>query len=169
CGAERVVDVHENDRLRRAADDLEKLELIGEGAAKQHLRRGEIPEDEFVTLLGNLRRSSDIDDERYALLFRNLGNGSGLAGIECTDEKLRAIIDELLGALARDIDAGLGVGVDDCQFRQAQRFEDARCDIDATLTVLTDARLESGFRHQDTDLQGWGGAAAWSVDDSGRR
>src|SRR5262249_46076030 len=57
CGAERVVDVHENDRLRRAADDLEKLELIGEGAAKQHLRRREIPEDEFVTLLGNLRSS----------------------------------------------------------------------------------------------------------------
>src|SRR5262245_26607584 len=79
------------------------------------------------------------------------------------------IIDELLGALARDIDAGLGVGVDDCQFRQAQRFEDARCDIDATLTVLTDARFESGFRQQDTDLQGCVGAAALSADDSGRR
>jgi hypothetical protein len=143
--------VHKNDRLRRATDDLEKFELISERAAKQHLRRGEIPEDEFVALLGNFRRSSDIDDERYAFLFRNLGNGSGLARIECTNEDLRAITDELLGALARNIDIGLGVGVDDCQFGQAQRFEDARCDIDATLTVLTDARFESGFRQQDTD------------------
>jgi hypothetical protein len=110
--------VHKNDRLRRATDDLEKFELISERAAKQHLRRGEIPEDEFVALLGNFRRSSDIDDERYAFLFRNLGNGSGLARIECTNEDLRAITDELLGALARNIDIGLGVGVDDCRRRR---------------------------------------------------
>src|SRR5262249_460870 len=134
-----------------------------------HLCRGEIPEDEFVTLLGNFRRSSDIDDERYAFLFRNLGNCSGLAGIESTNEKLRAITNELLGALPRDIDIGLGVGVHDRQFRQAQRFEDARRDVDATLTVLTEVRFESGFRQQDTDLQGCAGAAALSVDDSGRR
>ena len=63
------------------------------------------------------------------------------AGIEGADQELRALADQLLGARARDIDVGFGVGVHDLQRRQAEVLEDARRDIDAALAVLADAGL----------------------------
>jgi hypothetical protein len=144
--------MHENYALGRTADDPKKLVLVFEGIAKDHWRSGKIAKYELVTLLGNVGRCRNIDNERDALLLGDLRNRGGLTGIERADQKLRTIIDELLGALARDVDIGFRVGVHHREFRQAQRFENARRDFDPALTVLTDAGFEPRPRQQDANL-----------------
>ena len=127
--------------------------LIGEVAAEKHRRGGEIPEDEFVALLGDFRRRGDIDDERNALLFGDLGDRGGLAGIEGADQELGAVADQLFGVFARGVDVRFGVAVHDRQIRQAERFEDRGGDVDAALAVLADARFKTGPRQQHADLE----------------
>ena len=96
---------------------LEDLLLVGEGVAEDHRRGREIAEHELVALLGDRRRGRDVDDERNALLLGDLRDRGGLAGIEGADQELRAVVDQLLGARARDLDVGLGVGVHDLRGR----------------------------------------------------
>src|SRR5262249_5579489 len=95
----------------------------------------------------------NVDDERNALLLGDLRDGGALTGIESTDEKLRAIVDQFFRARARDLHVGLGVGVHDRQFRHADLLEDGGRELDAALAVLTDARLRAGARQQYADLQ----------------
>ena len=54
---------------------------------------GEIPEHELVALLGDGRRGGDIDDQRDTLLFGNLSNRGGVAGIESANQELRTVAD----------------------------------------------------------------------------
>ena len=114
-GAERVVDVHEHDGLRRGARGLEDLLLVGEGIVQDHRRGREIAEHELVALLGDRRGGRDVDDVGNALLLGDLRDRGALAGVEGADQELRAVRDQLLGARARDLDVGLGVGVHDLQ------------------------------------------------------
>ena len=58
--------------------------------------------------------------KRNALLLGDLRDRGGLAGIEGADQELRAVVDQLLGARARDLDIGLGVGVHDRELGQAE-------------------------------------------------
>src|SRR5260370_20019064 len=111
--------MHENNGLGRTADDPEKLELMFEGVAKDHWRSEKIAKYELVTLLGNVGRCRNIDNERDALLLGDLRNRGGLTGIERADQKLRTIIDEFLGALARDVHIGFGIGIHHRELRQA--------------------------------------------------
>ena len=145
--------MHEHDRLGRLAGDLEHFLLVGEGVAEDHRRGREIAEHELVALLGDRRGGGDVDDERDALLLGHLGNRRGLAGIEGADQELGAVVDQLLGAGARDLHVGLGVGVHDRELGQAELLEDRRRDLDAALAVLADARLRARARQQDADLE----------------
>ena len=76
-----------------------------------------------------------------------------LAGIEGADQELRAVVDQFLGARARDLDVGLGVGIHDRELGQAEVLEDRRRDLDAALAVLADAGLRARARQQHADLQ----------------
>ena len=76
-----------------------------------------------------------------------------LAGIEGADQELGAVVDQLLGARARHLDVGLGVGVHDRELGQAEILEDRRRDLDAALAVLPDAGLRARARQQHADLQ----------------
>ena len=91
--------------------------------------------------------------KRDALLLGHLGDRRALAGVEGADEQLRALADQPLGARARDLDVGLGVGVHDGEVGQAEVLEDAGGDVDAALAVLADAGLHAGARQQHADLQ----------------
>ena len=152
-GAEGVVDMHEHHRLRRLAGSLEHFLLVGEGVAQDHRRGREIAEHELVALLGDRRRRRDVDDERNALLLGHLGDRGALAGIEGADQELRAVVDQFLGARARHLHVGLGVGIHDRELGQAELLEDARRDLDAALAVLADAGLRARARQQHADLQ----------------
>ena len=152
-GAVGVVDMHKHDRLRRSASGGENFLLIIEGVADDHRPGREIPEHELVALLGDLRRSGDIDDERNALLLGDLGDGGGLPGIEGADQELGAVADQLFRSRARCLHVRLGVAVHDREIGQAHRFEDPRRDIDAALAILADAGLQAGTRQQHADLE----------------
>ena len=146
--------MHEHHRLRGDAGGLEHLLLVGEGVAEDHRRGREIAEHELVALLGDRRRRRDIDDERDALLLGHLGDRGALAGIEGADQELRAVVDQLLGARARHLDVGLGVGVHDREIGQAEVLEDRRRDVDAALAVLPDAGLGAGRGSSTPTLSG---------------
>ena len=145
--------MHEDDRLRRLADEAEHLLLIGEGVAQNHPGGGKIPEHEFVALLGDVGRGGNIDDERNALLLGDLGDRGRLTGIEGADQELRAVADQLFGARARGIDVRFGVAVHDRKIGQAHGLEDRRRDVDAALAILADAGLKARARQQHADLQ----------------
>ena len=127
--------------------------LVGEGVAEDHPRGREVAEHELVALLGDRRSGGDIDDEGNALLLGDLGDRAALAGIEGAHQKLRAVGDQLLGARARDLDVGLGVGVHDLEFGQADALEDRVRELDAAEAVLADAGLGAGARQQHADLE----------------
>ncbi len=69
-----------------------------------------------------------------ALLCRNRRRPSGAARHR----------DQLLGARARDLDVGLGVGAHDFEFGQADALEDRVRQLDAAEAVLADPRLCAG-------------------------
>ena len=146
--------MHEHRRLRRRADRREHFLLIDEGVAQDHAGGREVAEHELVALLGDRRGGGDVDDVGDALLLGDLRDGRALAGIEGADQKLRALADQLLGARARDVDVGFGVGVHDLQRRQAEILENPGRDIDAALAVLADAGLIAGARQQHADFEG---------------
>ena len=138
--------------------------LVGEGVAQDHRRGREVAEHELVALLGDRRRGGDVDDEGNALLLGDLRDRGALAGVEGADQKLRAVGDQLLGARARDLDVGLGVGVHDLQVGQAEVLEDRTGELDAAVAVLADAGLRAGARQQHADLE----RAALRAHDRGR-
>ena len=145
--------MHEHDRFRRNARRFEQLLLIGESIAQDHGRGREIPEDELVALLGDLRRRRDIDDERNALLLGDLRDRGGLAGVESAYQKLRTIADQFFGPRSRHLHVGFGIGVHDSELGKAELLEDRRRQLDAALTILPDARLGSRARQQNADLE----------------
>ena len=109
-------------------------------------------------------RGRDVDDVGNALLLGDLRDRGALAGVEGADQQLRAVGDQLLGARARDLDVGLGVGIHDLQVGQADILQDRPGQLDAAEAVLADAGLRAGARQQHADLQ----RAALRADDRGR-
>ena len=91
--------MHEDRRLWRHTGAVEDVLLVGERVVGNHPHCRKVPEHEFVALLGDVGRRSDIDDERHAFLFGDLGNRGGLAGIECADQELRAFANKLFSVL----------------------------------------------------------------------
>ena len=147
------------------AGGLEDFLLVGEGVVQDHRRGREVAEHELVALLGDRRGGRDVDDERDALLLGDLRDRGALAGVERADQKLRAIGDQLLGARARHLDVGLGVGVHDLQVGQADVLQDRTGQFDAAEAVLSDAGLDAGARQQHADFQ----RAALRANDRWRR
>src|SRR5262249_43006444 len=139
-----VVDVQEDDGLRRLAGGLEDRLLIGKGVAENHPRRWEVAKHKFVALLGDGWRRGDVDYEGDALLLGHLGNRRGLARVEGADEQLRALANQALGPRARGVDVGFGIPVHDAERRQTAILKDTRGDLDPALTVLTNAGLHTG-------------------------
>jgi hypothetical protein len=62
-------------------------------------------------------------------------------------------LDQPLGARARDVDVGLGVGVHDVERRQPEIGEHLDAHLDATVAVLADAGLHARARQQHADAQ----------------
>ena len=149
--------------LRLDAGCREDFLLVGEGVAENHPRGREVAEHELVALLGDRRGGGDVDDVGNALLLGDLRDGAALTGIERADQKLRAVGDQLLGARARDLDVGFGVGVHDLELGQADALEDRVRQLDAAEAVLTDAGLGAGARQQHADLE----RRALGADDAG--
>jgi hypothetical protein len=83
--------MHECDCLWRRASSGKNLLLVDEGIVEDHRCGGEIPEHEFVALLGYGRRGGEIDDQRDAPLFGDLGDRGRVAGIEGADQELRTV------------------------------------------------------------------------------
>src|SRR5438045_4588813 len=133
--------MQEHYRLRRGTRSLEYFLLVGEGVTQNHRRGREVAEYEFVALLGDRRGGGDIDDEGNSFLLRDLRDRAALSGIERTHQELRAIRDQFLGARARDIDIGLGVGVHELQFGQADIFQNRPTQFDTAAAVLADTRV----------------------------
>src|SRR5262249_33276749 len=130
------------------------LFLVGKSIIENHSRGREVAKHEFVTLLGDLRRGGDIDDIRNALLLRDLRDGGALARVESTDENLRAIAYELLGARTGNFHLCFRIGIHDLKRRQAELLEKTGRNIDAALTILTDTGLYARAREQYADFQG---------------
>src|SRR5581483_6270843 len=151
--AESVVNVQEYRRFRRVAADFKQFLLDGKSIAKNHRRGRKIPEYELLAFIGEWRSSGDIDDEWDAFLLGNLGDCRALARVECADEQLRAVADQLFRPRARDLDLGLGVGIDDVQRRHPEFLQDAVGDIDAALAILADPGLNARAGQQHADLQ----------------
>ena len=145
--------MHEYHRFRRHPGRVEQFLLIGEGVAEDHRRGGEISEDEFVALLGDRGRRGDVDNERNAFLLGDLRDRRGLAGIEGADQKLGAVVDQLLGPRPRNLHVGLSVGVHDRELGQDELLEDRGRELDPALAILPDACLRSRARQQNADLQ----------------
>ena len=89
----------------------EDLLLVGEGVAQDHPRGREVAEHELVALLGDRRRGGDVDDEGDTFCSATWAIAAAGAGVESADQQLGAVGDQLLGARARHLDIGLGVGV----------------------------------------------------------
>ncbi len=110
--AEGVVDVHEHRGARHRVGGLEEVADQREAVAHQVGRGREVAEHELVALLGDLRRGGDVDDERHAALLGDLRDRRGVRPSRTAPTStLRAFLDQALGARARDVDVGLGVGV----------------------------------------------------------
>ena len=114
--------MHVDDRLWRRSGYSKYLLLVGEGIVDNHRRGREVSEHELIALLGDSRRSGDIDDKRDALLFCNLGDRGRVAGIERADQELSTITDQFLRASARSIDIRFRIGVHDREIRKAEAF-----------------------------------------------
>ena len=145
--------MHEHHRLRRRTCGVEDFLLIGERVIQNHRRGGEIAEHKLVALLGDRRGRGDVDDVRDALLFGDLRDGTALARVEGTDQKLRAVCDQFLGARARNVDIGLCVGVHDLQFGQPNVLKDRTGQLDAAEAILPDAGLIARARQQHADFE----------------
>jgi hypothetical protein len=157
--------VHEHDRLRRRTGCGEDFLLRRERIAEDHRRSRKIPEHELVALLGNRRRRGDIDDQRDTLLLGSLGDGGGLPGIESADQKLRTVPNQLFRPSTRGLDVRFGIGVRNREIGHTQRLQDRRRDVDAQLTTLTDAGLQTGARQLHADFE----RSTLSADDIERR
>ena len=150
--------------LRRGARGLEDLLLVGEGVVQDHRRGREIAEHELVALLGDRRGGRDVDDVGDALLLGDLRDRGALAGVERADQELRAVRDQLLGARARDLDVGLGVGIHDLQVGQAEILQDRPGSSTPRKQSWPMLGLQAGARQQHADFQ----RAALRAHDRGR-
>ena len=102
---------------------------------------GKIAKNIFVTLLGDLRRSGDVDDKRHAALLGDLGDGRRGARVERTDQAMRAFLNQFFRSRARGVDVRLGVGIEQFDVDAETLFNDERREIGAFLTRLADQAL----------------------------
>ena len=86
-------------------------------------------------------------------LFGDLSDHGGLAGIEGTDQEVRALANQLFGVLACDINTRLCIGVHDRYIGQPQRLENLGRDVNAALVILAIAGLEARTRQKHANLQ----------------
>ena len=114
---------------------------MAKASAEDHARGREIAEHELVALLGDGGRRRYVDDERNAFLLGHLGNRRALAGVEGTDQELRAVIDQFFRSRAGHLDVGLGVRIHDGEFRKTAALEDRRCNLHSAIAILADTGL----------------------------
>jgi hypothetical protein len=112
-------------------------------------------------LLGDLRRSGDVDDERHATLLGDLRDRSAVPRVERTNQHVRALVDQLLSARARRLGVRLRVRAHDLEIDPEQSFEDFRSEHRSAIAGLTDLRLNARLRKQNPgfELTGCAGEA----------
>jgi hypothetical protein len=118
--AERIIHMHVDHRLRRAANDLKDLLLVGKSVTENGQSRGKISKYEFEPLLSDIGRRRHIDDERNTFLFGDLRDGHGLAGIEGSGQQLSAGADQIFSALTRDINIRFRIAIYDLKRWQVE-------------------------------------------------
>ena len=117
-------------------------------------RGREIAEHELVALLGDRRRSGDIDDERNALLLGHLRDGGASDRSRRRRPEAARPRRSAFSARARatsTLDSVSAFMI--CSGGRPQVLENAGGDIDAALAVLADAGLEARARQQHADFE----------------
>ena len=112
-GSEIVVGVQERRGLRLRLGGGEQIPDQSQAVAEQHAAVGEIADQEFVALLGELRRRADVDHERHLTLLADLGDRQRGGRVERADDAVRALVDRALGLRARHVRIALDVDVDE--------------------------------------------------------
>ena len=140
--AEGVVHVHEHRGARHRVRRLEQLADQVEAVAHDVARGLEVAEHVPIALLGDLRRGV-VDHERHAALLGHLRDRRGGAGVERADQHVGALLDQALGAGARGVDVGLGVGVHQLDVDAEHLLDHAGGEVGALLARLADEPLEA--------------------------